>query len=293
MSNFQKKIEKTAKSVDEAISAALEELNVTKDMVDINVIDEGAKGFLGIGARYARVEVTVKDEYVTETEDAENDDASAEESVTEVTDDDVQADADDENVGRKEAVEVTQERVDKAVNFLKDVFEAMNIEIAMNVTVTDGVINIDLSGESMGIVIGKRGDTLDSLQYLASLVLNHDENDYVKLTLDTENYREKRTQSLLQLSNRLAEKVAKSGKKYTLEPMNPYERRVIHSNLQDHESVTTYSIGDDPYRKVVIAPKNPRYSSSRKPYSKSNGGKKPYRRKNSGGYGRGYAHDDE
>lgn len=114
----------------------------------------------------------------------------------------------------------------------------------------------------MGIVIGKRGDTLDSLQYLTSLVVNQRSDDYIKVSIDTENYREKRAEALLALSTRLADKVTKTGKKFTLEPMNPYERRIIHSNLQDSETVTTYSVGSEPYRKVVIAPKNA------KPYGK-------------------------
>jgi len=105
---------------------------------------------------------------------------------------------------------------------------------------------------------------LDSLQYLTSLVVNQQCEDYIKVTIDTENYREKRTEALIALSSRLAEKVAKTGKKFTLEPMNPYERRVIHANLQDHEIVTTFSIGSEPYRKVVIAPKE------RKAYKKNN-----------------------
>ena len=126
----------------------------------------------------------------------------------------------------------------------------------------DNTVSIDISGDNMGIVIGKRGDTLDSLQYLTSLVVNKHSEDYIKVSIDTENYREKRTDALLALSKRLSEKVARTGKKFTLEPMNPYERRIIHSSLQDNEDVTTYSIGSEPYRKVVIAPKNP------KPYTK-------------------------
>jgi spoIIIJ-associated protein len=139
---------------------------------------------------------------------------------------------------------------------------------------SDDTLLINLDGENMGIVIGKRGDTLDSIQYLTSLVINQQTEGYIKVTIDTENYREKRSEALLALSSRLAEKVTKTGKKFTLEPMNPYERRIIHSNLQDSETVTTFSIGTEPYRKVVIAPKNA------KPYAKKGGfkkGKRPYK----------------
>ena len=132
----------------------------------------------------------------------------------------------------------------------------MGIEVKVEARLEDDIIYIDLEGEDMGIVIGKRGDTLDSLQYLTSLVVNRRSDNYVKVTIDTENYREKRKEALIALSNRLAAKVAKSGRKFALEPMNPYERRIIHANLQDNEDVTTFSVGQEPYRKVVIAPKN-------------------------------------
>ena len=122
----------------------------------------------------------------------------------------------------------------------------------------DGNLLFSLTGDNMGIIIGKRGDTLDSLQYLTSLVVNQNNEGYTKVTIDTENYREKRSDALVTLAQRLADKVAKTGKKFTLEPMNPYERRIIHSSLQANEAVTTFSIGTEPYRKVVIAPKNPR-----------------------------------
>lgn len=209
MSKYPKKIEKTGKSIDEAVEAALEELKVTRDAVEIEVIDEGNKGFLGIGAKDAVVSVSVK-------EDADGD-------------------------GKK---------------FLEDIFKAMKLDVSIDIESTDDAVNIELSGDQMGIIIGKRGDTLDSLQYLTSLVINSKSEKYKKVTIDTENYREKRYEALVALAGRLARKVEKSGKKYTLEPMNPYERRIIHASLQDNDAVTTFSIGEDPYRKVVISPKD-------------------------------------
>lgn len=153
-----------------------------------------------------------------------------------------------------------------AVKFLSDIFKAMNVDVEITAkNDQDGNIMLTLAGDNMGIIIGKRGDTLDSLQYLTSLVVNQKSEGYIKVTIDTENYREKRSDALLALSKRLAEKVTRTGKKFTLEPMNPYERRIIHSSLQDSETVTTYSIGVEPYRKVVIAPKNTR------PYKKGKG----------------------
>lgn len=215
MSKFPKKIEKTAKSIDDAVNAALSELGVTKEDAQIEIVEEGAKGFLGIGAKDAKVIVSIKDEPVF-----------------------------------------------YAKRFLRDLFASMKMDVQIDASYHDHVLDINLSGEHMGIIIGKRGDTLDSIQYLTSLVVNHESEEYIKVSIDTENYRQKRTDALEQLAKRLEQKVSKSGKKYTLEPMNPYERRVIHAALQDSETVTTYSVGEDPYRKVVIASKNPRYKDS-------------------------------
>lgn len=212
MSNCpQTKIEKKGKTVEEALSLALEELGVGEDEVTYTVLEEPSKGFLGIGSKEALISVEIKD-------------ATA----------------------------------GYAKKFLSDIFSAMNMEVGINITHNDDSLDIDLSGENMGLIIGKRGDTLDSLQYLTSLVANKDRDKlaYTRVTLDTEGYREKRVESLKALSERLAAKVGRSGKRYTLEPMNPYERRIIHANLQDNEFVTTFSIGSEPYRKVVIAPKN-------------------------------------
>ena len=250
MSQFQKRsrsMEKSAKSKEAAIEAALKELGLTKDEVKIEVLDEGSKGFLGLGARDARVKVTPLNAVSEEAE-------AVEEKVAPV-----------KKVKREEKVkkESLGGPEEDAKKFLADIFAAMNLDVNIDAKMgEEQSMTIDLSGDNMGIVIGKRGDTLDSLQYLTSLVVNQRSEDYIKVSIDTENYREKRTEALLALSSRLADKVTRTGKKFTLEPMNPYERRIIHSNLQDSETVTTYSIGQEPYRKVVIAPKNA------KPYKK-------------------------
>ena len=173
-------------------------------------------------------------------------------------------------IGSKEAVIDVELKACKedlgAESFLASVFDAMGMEVKITSQKGEDGLNIELEGDDMGIVIGKRGDTLDSLQYLASLVENKGKSrdDYTRVTIDTEGYRQKREDSLKALSERLANKVAKSGKKYTLEPMNPYERRIIHANLQGNEDVTTFSVGEEPYRKVVIAPKNERRRPSYK-----------------------------
>lgn len=142
-----------------------------------------------------------------------------------------------------------------ATNFLKDVFEKMVLEVKIEVNMEDNhSMNIDLSGPNMGVLIGKRGQTLDSLQYLISLVVNKEAEQYVRVKLDTENYRLRRKETLESLAVNLASKVKKTGKKFTLEPMNPYERRIIHFTLQDNKFVETHSEGEEPYRKVIITP---------------------------------------
>ncbi len=246
--------EKSAKNKEEAIAAALKELGAEREDVDIEVLDEGSKGFLGIGARDARVKVTLKK-------------AHSEEATPVRAEASVSAEAEKEERPKKESLGSPEEDAKK---FLGDIFSAMNLDVNIDAKMDEQSISIDLSGDNMGIVIGKRGDTLDSLQYLTSLVVNQRNEGYIKVSIDTENYREKRTEALLALSDRLAEKVTKTGKKFTLEPMNPYERRIIHSNLQSSETVTTYSVGSEPYRKVVIAPKNS------KPYKKDG-----YKKRNS------------
>ncbi len=199
-------IEKTAKSVQEAISLALDELKADKDNVDIEVLDEGNKGIFGlIGNKMARVKVTLR-----------------------------------ETGG------------EKAKNFLLDVFEKMNVKADIQTTEDEDSLLLKINGKDIGIIIGRRGETLDALQYLTSLVVNKDKEIYKRVVLDIENYRQKREETLVKLASRLADKVVKYKKNITLEPMNPYERRIIHSSLQNHKYIETYSIGDEPNRKVVI-----------------------------------------
>lgn len=142
----------------------------------------------------------------------------------------------------------------KAKDFLSDVFKSMNLAVAIDVKYDDieNTLDIDLSGDEMGVLIGKRGQTLDSLQYLVSLVINKDVDDYVRVKVDTENYRQRRKETLENLAKNISYKVKRTRRPVTLEPMNPYERRIIHSALQNDRYVTTHSEGDEPYRKVVV-----------------------------------------
>lgn len=143
---------------------------------------------------------------------------------------------------------------DKASMFLNKILPLMGIEAKVEVDETeDNGLNVNISGEKMGIVIGRRGETLDALQYLTSVIVNKDREEYVKVTVDTENYRAKRAETLEKLANKVAEKVIRNGRNMTLEPMNPFERRIIHSALQANEEITTYSVGEEPNRKVVVS----------------------------------------
>jgi len=144
---------------------------------------------------------------------------------------------------------------DQAKVFLKDVFEAMNLAVVIDAKYdeVEHELDIDLSGEEMGVLIGKRGQTLDSLQYLVSLVVNKGTNDYIRVKVDTENYRQRRKETLENLANNISYKVKRTKKSVSLEPMNPYERRIIHSSLQGDKYVTTHSEGEEPFRRVVIS----------------------------------------
>ncbi|HAS74377.1 MAG TPA: protein jag [Clostridiales bacterium UBA8960] len=198
-------VEKSGKSVEEALRLALIELEASRDQVEIEILEEGSKGFLGIGAKETRIKVSKKND------------------VNEI-----------------------------AKNFLKSILDEMNIDAKIETNQVEDAININIIGEDMAILIGKRGQTLDSLQYLVSLVVNKNRDHYLRVVLDTENYRAKRKETLESLAEKLASKVKKSRKNVILEPMNPYERRIIHSTLQNNPNVSTKSEGEEPYRKVVI-----------------------------------------
>ena len=187
-----------------------------------------------------------------------------------------------------------------AVEFLSDVFKAMemNVDIEIEYNEVENQMNIELSGDEMGMLIGKRGITLDSLQYLVSLVINKKTEDYVKVKIDTENYRQRRKETLENLARNLAHKVKRIHKSVVLEPMNPYERRVIHSTLQNDKFVETHSEGEEPYRKVVISlkpglekeyDKKKKYGYGNKSRYKNNG---DYRKYNNP-YRKNYNRDDQ
>ncbi|MCD8151143.1 MAG: protein jag [Clostridiales bacterium] len=195
-------------------------------------------------------------------------------------------------IGSKPAV-IRARRVmnlaEKAEEFLKEVFDAMQMEVTVTVVEDEEEksLSIDLAGEDMGVLIGKRGQTLDSLQYLVSLVVNRDESEYIRVKVDTENYRQRRKDTLENLAKNIALKVRRTGRAVVLEPMNPYERRVIHSALQADKYVETHSEGEEPYRKVIVSLKEgvqPRDNNRYRRYgNRRDGGNNRNRNKRGGG----------
>ncbi len=198
---------KKGKTVDDAVEAALAELGVGKDDVEITVLTEGNKGLFGLGSKEAEVKVTV--------------------------------------------IEKSSEEI--ARDFLNTVLEGIGLEASVDISKDEERMNIEISGESMGVIIGRRGETLSALQYLTSLVVNRKTEGYTKISIDTENYKKKREESLIKLANKTAEKVIKYRRNITLDPMNPYERRIVHSSLQGNDKISTFSTGDEPMRRVVVA----------------------------------------
>lgn len=256
----------------EAITAACTHFSIPSSKLDYEVIDEGKAGFLGIGAKPAVIKARVKEE----SEEVE----TKSESVSIITEDPVIASV-------KEAAEKIEDVDIEAVakKFLEDVFKAMDLTVNMDLKYNDSLKNLDieLSGDEMGVLIGKRGQTLDSLQYLISLVVNKGTNEYVRVKVDTENYRERRKETLENLAKNISYKVKRTRRSVSLEPMNPYERRIIHSALQNDKYVTTHSEGEEPFRRVVVVPKKDAGYSDRGGYNRGGYGK-GY---NKGGYGRG------
>lgn len=218
-------IEVTGKTVDDAITNALIQLETTSDQIEYEVIEKGSNGFLGL-------------------------------------------------IGKQDAVIKVRKKsnlLDDTYEFLNKMFAAMNMEVKSEIDYNEEnrTMNIDFSGDEMGTLIGKRGQTLDSLQYLISLVVNKESDAYIKVKVDTEDYRERRKQTLENLAKNLSYKVKRTRRPVTLEPMNPYERRIIHSALQNDRYVETHSEGDEPYRKVVITLKRRENREYRKDYNKN------------------------
>lgn len=234
----------SAKTVDDAITAACQDFFVTSDKLDYEVLEEGSSGFLGIGAKPALIKARVK-------EDIEIVKESVKEPVKEVLKEEKKFVKETAKVSNVDAREVEE----AAKKFLGEVFDAMEMEVIVDAKYDDAekALDVDMRGEEIGILIGKRGQTLDSLQYLVSLVVNRGQADYIRVKLDTENYRQRRKETLENLAKNIAYKVKRTKRPVSLEPMNPYERRIIHSALQNDRYVTTHSEGEEPFRRVVVS----------------------------------------
>ncbi len=256
------------KTKSDAITEACRHFSIPSDRLDYEVVDEGKAGFLGMGARPAVVKARVKEQ----REDVIEPVVTAETPVT--------ASA---AVEAERTVDIDVEAVSK--KFLADVFAAMGIAVEISATYNDPQksLEVELSGDEMGVLIGKRGQTLDSLQYLISLVVNKGTGEYIRVKVDTENYRQRRRETLENLAKNIAYKVKRTRRPVSLEPMNPYERRIIHSALQNDKYVTTHSEGDEPFRRVVVTPKRESSYSDSKSYR----GNKGYNRSYNKGYSRG------
>ena len=203
-------IEVSAKTVDDAITEASIKLGTTSDKIEVEVIEKGSTGFLGIKSKPAIIKARKKND-----------------------------------------------TVDNIREFLENVFSAMNMEVTIDIKKAedDKVYEVELSGKEMGLLIGKRGQTLDSLQYLTNLAVNKHSDGYIKVKLDTEDYRQRRKDTLENLAKNIAYKVKRTKRPVSLEPMNPFERRVIHSALQGDRYVETHSEGEEPFRHVVVTRK--------------------------------------
>ena len=249
-------VEMTAKTVDEAVAKALKELNITAEEAVVEVLEEGKKGFLGMFSKDAKVRVTAKEVAAPVVEEiiVEEVKVEVETEVEETVKEEAPAVTEERAAREPKKFVVNDEAVAKAREFLQKVFNAMKIEVVMEkfVNKNDGTVTFKLHGADMGILIGKHGQTLDSLQYLTNLVANKNSAERVRVIIDVEDYRDRRIETLNRLAYRLADKVKRSGERVALEPMNPHERKIIHMALQNDCRVTTLSEGDEPYRHVVI-----------------------------------------
>ena len=264
-------IEVKAKTIDDAITDALVQLGVTSDQLDYEVIEKGSAGFLGINRKdaviKARKKVVVPEKKEAVTEEAVKTVKAEKETAEEKTAGKQSAPTAKKEVRKDNAPAQRTERTEKASapvdyapleegvkNFLSQVFQAMQLEVEIITKVDEEnkMIDVEFKGPEMGMLIGKRGQTLDSLQYLTNLAINKQSDSYVKVKLDTEDYRKRRKETLENLARNIAYKVKRTKRPVSLEPMNPFERRVIHSALQNDKYVSTHSEGEEPYRHVVV-----------------------------------------
>lgn len=270
-----KQITQTGASTEEAISLALQKLGTTRDQVDVEVLQEAKKGFLGFGSRPAEVRLTVKEiqKEVTVSNEREvkvneekelivNETESNVQSIQEVSEklveeetNDFKEDVNTELVEDKVEQETVEDPIDVAIAYITDIATQMGIEdLTINTEIDGKQVIFQLESEKAALLIGKRGATLNAIQQLTQLVINKSAKSFTLVKLDVENYRERRQLALEQLAERMADKAVRSGRKVKLEPMPSYERKIIHNALANRIDIETYSEGTDPNRYLVIEP---------------------------------------
>ena len=259
--------EKWGTDVDAAVKLALDDLKLTIDEVDVTVLEQPSRGFFGIGSKLALVRVEKKKAPEVEIKEPEH----KEEHVSKKTEKaqtqktvapkkEVKKEIKKEEINNTKETKVIEQIEEnlvpcedhEALRFLREVTKEMGLNLDIDAKQGEETLYLNIQGKDSGTIIGKRGQTLDAIQYLTSLVVNKGSEDYVRVVVDAENYRAKREKTLEALAYRLANKVIKTKRSVKLEPMNPYERKVIHAALHDHPKVMTRSEGQDPYRRVVI-----------------------------------------
>jgi len=257
MSAEKTNLEIIAPSAEEAIERGLEQLGLTEDMVEVEVLDSGSRGLLGIGGRQSRVRLTVKsfesliDEHTPEQADIDR-------VETEDFEEDLVQEIDDAKLSEED-----RQNLKAVKSVVNELLERMRVRAEVSVKYIEPqdskdqrIVLVDVEGKDLSILIGRRSETLNAMQYITSLIVNKDLGRWVPLMIDVQGYRNRRERQLRQLGRRMAEQAIQSGRKQTLEPMPPNERRLIHLELRDHPQVYTESVGEEPYRKVTISLKN-------------------------------------
>lgn len=278
----------SAKTIDEAKALAAQEFGVSEDEIEFDILEQPRKTLFGGLKGEARVRAVYEAPAQAETSNDVPQEAGNSEDLSEGSTEKVSDDISEDDNGRcgnlPEDFDVNKSvKVQTAIKYLTDVMHALGLEnFAITPVKRGGNVVLDISGEKLGVVIGKRGETLDSLQYLTILASNRSEESYCRLSLDCNGYRDKRNEALEALAKKTSAKVIKQGRKIALEPMNPYERRIIHSCVAEIEGVSSRSTGTEPYRKVVIYADRPKYDNRRRRSSGDGTGARNYRQ--SGGF---------
>ena len=245
-------IEKSGKTVEDALQAALDELNASAEDVEVEILESPSKGIFGLfGTKPAKIRVTLKEKMPVEPEKISVAEVVEEpaEKVPEVVEEKTETPAVENNFDKAEVI-------DRAKQFLAEVFAAMKIEVEINSAEDENDVLLDLTGKNLGLLIGKHGQTLDSLQYLTNLAANKlDAPQRLHFILDVENYRQRRAETLQKLARGVADRAIRTRQPVKLEPMNRHERRVIHTTLQNNKRVETHSVGEEPHRYVIVSPK--------------------------------------